>query len=192
MHFKHRTHSTWVGSDLKAFPPRISFHGTKRTMQASKGGSSQQACLAMVPMKHRNSGMHPMVATNSSLIGLRACWGVGNPPTTLGCWSHGLEKPTAIILLEQHSPELHSNISYLQINVVLTPYQRNFSWQQMQTITENHNQSKCEEQETVVPGPNLYICTQLLHPRLGDHFGRGGQMILKARGTKSLLSDCVS
>ncbi|KAL6036055.1 hypothetical protein STEG23_026080, partial [Scotinomys teguina] len=33
------------------------------------------------------------------------------------------------------------------ISVVLTPHQRNFSLQQMETITENHNRSKCKEQE---------------------------------------------
>ena len=116
-------------------------------------------------------------------------WGIRQLPWAVEV--KGLEKPTAIILLEQYSPELHSNILYLQINVVLTPYQRNFSWQQMQTITENHNQSKCEEQETVVPGPNLYICTQLLHPRLGDHFGRGGQIILNQRNKKFAVRLCL-
>lgn len=123
----HELDLTW-----KPFPQGLAFKAPKGTMQASKGGSSQQACSAMVPMDHSNSGMHPVVATNSSLTGLRACWARGGiSPTTLGCWSHGSWKAYSYHFTRTDSPELHWNISYLQINVVLTPYQRNFSWQHM-------------------------------------------------------------
>lgn len=180
----HELDLTW-----KPFPQGLAFTAPKGTMQASKGGSSQQACLAMVPMDHSNSGMHSVVATNSSRTGLRACWAGGRIlPTTLGCWSHGSWKAYSYHFTR--TAQSRTTLEYLLPTDKCSsyPYQRNFSWQQMQTITENH----IGEQETMVPGPNLYICTQLLHPRLGNYFGRGGQIILKARGTKSLLSDCVS
>lgn len=46
---------------------------------------------------------------------------------------------------------------YTHREEVLTFHQRNISLQQRNIITENYNQSKCREQEVVVPNPNLDI-----------------------------------
>lgn len=63
------------------------------------------------------------------------------------------------------------------------PFSRNFSWQQMEIITDNHNWSN---ERCLVPTDTCTI--QLPHLRPWVHFGRGGRKILRARET-SLLGD---
>ena len=53
--------------------------------------------------------------------------------------------PSTMPLLKQPNPNYSLSICPYahRLSVVLTPHQGMFSLQQMETITENHNQSKC-------------------------------------------------
>lgn len=65
------------------------------------------------------------------------------------------------------------------------PFSRNFSWQQMETITDSHNWPKRRNQETVhCLVPTDISTTQLLNLRVRGHFRRGSRKILRARETK--------
>jgi hypothetical protein len=63
------------------------------------------------------------------------------------------------------------------MSVVLTPHQRKFSMKQMETITENYNQSKCG---VVDPSPKT-----LLQLRLGNIWKKEGYP--KDKRSESLL-----
>lgn len=76
--------------DLNWFSsPRTSFHSLRRFCRSSSRKNHQQFYPAVAPMSHNNqhgripirvkdNGVHILVATNSSLIGLKACLQKGN------------------------------------------------------------------------------------------------------------------
>lgn len=68
-------------------------------------------------------------------------------------------------LPSQHNPYIHSKylLFCLQISVVLNLHQENFSLQKVETITENHNQSKCRVVESSL---NVYVYTTALTPKV--------------------------
>ena len=66
-------------------------------------------------------------------------------------------------------------------------YQGNFL-QQMETITENLNQSECR---VVEPSPKDAFTVQLLHLRLKDHCRRGDRKIVRSKGQEFAVRLCL-
>lgn len=76
--------------------------------------------------------------------------------------------------LNQYNLQLHYEYSsfYPKMSVVSTPHEGNFSFQQMKTIKENENQSKCRELWSVVP--NGYIHKITITPKAQRAFQERG------------------
>lgn len=68
------------------------------------------------------------------------------------------------------------------ISAATTPQQRSLSFWQMEISTENYNRTQCRDQQI----PTDILKTQLLHPWLREHCGKGGGKFVRARTTGSL------
>lgn len=78
---------------------------------------------------------------------------------------------------------------HLQVSVVLTPHQGNFSLQQMETITESYNQPKCSRGALPLVGHLQH--TRFLNLGLWDHCGRGRGKIVRAREMDFAVRLCL-
>ena len=83
--------------------------------------------------------------------------------------------------------ESHKEATIAYLKAIL--HKGNFSLKQMETTTENLNQSKYTE----LCSP-LSVDTSTKHPhlKLKEHCRRRGKNIVRARGSGSLLWDCVA
>lgn len=74
---------------------------------------------------------------------------------------------------EKNTATKFQTLNSLIKKLFLTPHQGNFSLREMETFTENHNQSRCSVLE---PSPRDTSTIELLNLRLWDHCGGGGWM----------------
>lgn len=145
---------------------RSRFPRTRRCRASFQRRKNQLPLSAMMPMKHNNeqhgritpgcSGdRNTSVVTNSSLIGLKAhSWermpGTGNQANNAELVRSWISEENLQLTLYEISiiPSYTVNICpylYPQVSVVLIPH--NFSLPQMETTTDNYNQSNCRAVE---------------------------------------------
>ena len=103
----------------------------------------------------------------------------------------GRKESTTATLLGQHNPLLQSK-SYLMHTDTCSyhPSPKKFSSQQVDTITENHDQTQCRGQGIVgSPVPVNTSTALLLHLWLREQHRRGGRKIVRSRMPGSLLGN---